>query len=627
MQMITLTRRISLFNLLLLLSYTLLGQTNQTANDYVPPFNETFQMGSVLGYYGRNWEMEDLAHLLAGTPDGKVQGVGSNCFRLKLTDSFIEKYKKNRINEAEYRYFGELGCKNNVVFLEGPSDLHRENKEYCAGYRSKMFANLYEPIWDNGENGTPVNENNYYAAFVYYVATNYENVRFWEIINEPDFSYYFNISTAAPGTSENWWDTDPNPCHTENLRAPIQSYIRTLRIAYEVIKSIKPNDYICIGGIGRDSFLDAILRNTDNPDNGKVTDQFPLKGGAYFDCMSYHIYPMFFLKKWTKATEGMVYFRHSDAAVEVFEGRKKTLEKVLFNYGYDGKLYPKKRYMMSESNIPSKPFDKYIGSHEAQRNYIMKALVKSQAIDLDVFLLYLTADLKTDTEATKPYDAMGLYKYIADKVPGQERINPAGIGFRNVSYFIKDKFYSKSRTNELNLPNNIDGGAFKDDNGDFIYVLWAKTSKDMSEEATARYSFPASWKVDQLIQYNWDFTESQDSTVYNSNDVILHGYPTFIKIGSGIAPANTQTKVTATKVVTPNGDGINDFWEIEELAKLKDASVLIFDYSGVKVYENKGYDNGWNATINGKDLPAGAYYYVIKFSNSEVQTGGIRVIR
>lgn len=67
--------------------------------------------------------------------------------------------------------------------------------------------------------------------------------------------------------------------------------IGLLRISYEVIKTVDENAYVCIGGIGNPAFLDAVLRNTDNPIDGTENNDYPLLGGAYFDVLSFHSYP------------------------------------------------------------------------------------------------------------------------------------------------------------------------------------------------------------------------------------------------------------------------------------------------------------------------------------------------
>ena len=50
---------------------------------------------------------------------------------------------------------------------------------------------------------------------------------------------------------------------------------------------------LATGGLGYPEFLDAILRYTDNPDEGKVNSGYPAYGGAYFDCDTYQQYPLY----------------------------------------------------------------------------------------------------------------------------------------------------------------------------------------------------------------------------------------------------------------------------------------------------------------------------------------------
>src|SRR5690606_28297851 len=219
-------------------------------------------------------------------------------------------------------YAQKLGMSEQTVFLEGPSATNRDMKIFCSAKgSSKMFKNMYEPIWDGGKNGTPVNDNNPMALYVYKTALEYGGtVRFWEIWNEPDYTSS-DKGWQPPTAADSWWKRDPAPCELNNLQAPVQHYIRALRIAYEVIKYVDPNDFVCIGGIGYESFLDAVLRNTDNPSGGKVTSAYSKKGGAYFDCLSYHSYPMYGTREYINGK--WIPQRHSDKAVEVFL-REKT---------------------------------------------------------------------------------------------------------------------------------------------------------------------------------------------------------------------------------------------------------------------------------------------------------------
>ena len=261
-----------------------------------------------------------------------------------------------------FKFYNSLGIKDNTVFLEKPSDAHRDKNKYDGcGDQSMIFTNLYQPIWDGGANNTPINDNNYYALYVYNTVLLYKDyVKFWEIVNEPDYDFGAN-GWKGPGQPGNWFDKNPSACELVNLKAPIFYYNRMLRISYEVIKSIDPTALVAPGGIGYPGFLDAILRNTDNPSGGAVTSDYPNKGGAYFDVLSYHKYPMYDLKN----------NRHSDAAAADVVSAKGDFQAVLSKYGYGG-TYPNKLWIVTESNIPRKPIGEFIGGDDVQRNFLIK---------------------------------------------------------------------------------------------------------------------------------------------------------------------------------------------------------------------------------------------------------------
>ena len=80
--------------------------------------------------------------------------------------------------------------------------------------------------------------------------------------------------------------------------------------------------------------------------------------------------------------------------------------------------------------------------------------------------------------------------------------------------------------------------------------------------------------------------------------------------------------------ITPNGDGVNDVWNIRELAELKNNEVMIFSRWGDVIFTAKPYNNDWDGTFNGQALPAGTYYYILKLDDlGEVRDGNITIIR
>ena len=88
--------------------------------------------------------------------------------------------------------------------------------------------------------------------------------------------------------------------------------------------------------------------------------------------------------------------------------------------------------------------------------------------------------------------------------------------------------------------------------------------------------------------------------------------------------------LTVYNVITPNADGDNDTWIIDNIAAYPEANVSIINRYGMEVYNATGYQNDWDGTYEGKDLPDGAYYYVITLPNRDdvvSYTGVINLLR
>ena len=81
---------------------------------------------------------------------------------------------------------------------------------------------------------------------------------------------------------------------------------------------------------------------------------------------------------------------------------------------------------------------------------------------------------------------------------------------------------------------------------------------------------------------------------------------------------------------TPNGDGKNDVWEIGFLDYYPQIEVSVYNRWGEELFYSKGYQTPWDGTFNGKNMPVGTYYYLIKLNIEEEKkpiTGPITIIR
>jgi gliding motility-associated-like protein len=98
-------------------------------------------------------------------------------------------------------------------------------------------------------------------------------------------------------------------------------------------------------------------------------------------------------------------------------------------------------------------------------------------------------------------------------------------------------------------------------------------------------------------------------------------------IGKDSVTVTITTELSIPNTITPNGDGINDTWDIGNASYYPNMTVDIFDRYGQGVFHSLGYRKPWDGTFNGKRLPAGVYYYVINLNDKRPKSGWVAILR
>ena len=146
------------------------------------------------------------------------------------------------------------------------------------------------------------------------------------------------------------------------------------------------------------------------------------------------------------------------------------------------------------------------------------------------------------------------------------------------------------------------------------------------------------------VTYRWIGGSLDDTTIANpvATPMVTTRYTLQITDMNGCISTDTVTvwviedfTVQETNIITPNGDGYNDRWFIENIGSYSNAEVTIFNRWGQKIWTTTAYNNsfGWDGTYqnNGGDVPDGAYFYVIRIptpnGSDKVYKGAINVLR
>ncbi|THU39274.1 T9SS type B sorting domain-containing protein [Niastella caeni] len=138
--------------------------------------------------------------------------------------------------------------------------------------------------------------------------------------------------------------------------------------------------------------------------------------------------------------------------------------------------------------------------------------------------------------------------------------------------------------------------------------------------------------------YTWDFGDGDSSSTTSPSHkyrdagnyiVTLHAMNDIGCVDSAmrkyymVIPDNV---LVVPNAFSPNGDGINDRWEIAGLRNVTNCYVEIFNRWGQSIYRSTGYANPWDGTFKGKAAPVATYYYIIKTATRNYN-GWVALIR
>lgn len=81
--------------------------------------------------------------------------------------------------------------------------------------------------------------------------------------------------------------------------------------------------------------------------------------------------------------------------------------------------------------------------------------------------------------------------------------------------------------------------------------------------------------------------------------------------------------VIIPNIITPNGDGANEFFKIKNSEHHPNISITIFDRWGIKVYENPNYNNEWKAD----GVSDGTFFYIVNVPDDKTYSGFVTVFK
>jgi hypothetical protein len=217
-------------------------------------------------------------------------------------------------------------------------------------------------------------------------------------------------------------------------------------------------------------------------------------------------------------------------------------------------------------------------------------------------------------------------------------INPTAVSYSGFKY--NDNFSSLSKVPVTKVPSfnragnyalTPAGGAAA--NYSFHYVSGQLTVLPTPAGSIAQVqSAPGVVSGYQLTapmgaSYQWSTSETTNAITVRASG----NYSVIVTNPEGCSarfelPVKMQ-QVSIPNTFSPNGDGINDYWWIPELANYPSAYVTVINRDGQVVFESGNFTR-WDGKNGGREVPAGVYFFrVRKAPGAETVTGWLNLVR
>ncbi len=123
-----------------------------------------------------------------------------------------------------------------------------------------------------------------------------------------------------------------------------------------------------------------------------------------------------------------------------------------------------------------------------------------------------------------------------------------------------------------------------------------------------------------------DFEYSIDGINFQSNNSFYGisggNYTTYVRDREGCGyDSKNVTLIDYPKFFTPNGDGYNDYWQIEGISNYTKSEIRIFNRYGKLIKQLSPKSNGWSGNFNGSLLPSDDYWFSVDLKDGRIFNG------
>ncbi|MEE0972801.1 MAG: T9SS type B sorting domain-containing protein [Paludibacteraceae bacterium] len=166
----------------------------------------------------------------------------------------------------------------------------------------------------------------------------------------------------------------------------------------------------------------------------------------------------------------------------------------------------------------------------------------------------------------------------------------------------------------------------------FVGVLYAQTTPSVTLPLGTVKDFHA--PAQNNVHYTWyldGITQDEGNTfTFTADEPGIYLLQLQAEVDGCVSPLSAVQITVESELppiipaifFTPNGDGINDTWEIENIEYYPLADIEIYDRYHKLLVRYKGTDTGWDGEYNNHPMPMDDYWYLIRLTETRDRKSG-----
>ena len=119
-----------------------------------------------------------------------------------------------------------------------------------------------------------------------------------------------------------------------------------------------------------------------------------------------------------------------------------------------------------------------------------------------------------------------------------------------------------------------------------------------------------------MYEFSLDGVDFQTSNVFEGVPPGVHTVSMRDPYGCGVVEEDIVV-VGYLAIFSPNGDVLNETWQVEGLSTLNSPIVTIYDRYGKLIKQMNEFDAGWDGSFQGKPLPSTDYWFKLSYVDAD----------